>query len=630
MSAPENMFPLSSAQLGIWLAQQIDPLSPRFNFGEYFELNGRLDPVLFERALRQVVAETETLRVRIADHGGEPRQTVDVTPPWSAPFIDVSAEADGRAAAEAWMKADLAQPIELSKGPLFGFALFKTSADQFLWYARYHHVVMDGFAMSLVARRVADVYTQLCNGQVPSPRSPGSLAALLDDEAAYRASEQYASDRKYWLENLADRPDPLGPAGRPLPASDGKIRRTIYLQDECAANLHAIARRTGSTIPQIIAATAAIFLHRLIGETDLIIGLAAAARTRVSRRIPGMLANVLPLRMALHPGLSVAEAVQRTALQMRRGLRRQRFPFGDLRRDARALEDGRPVFALAVNIMPFDYSFRFADCAAVANNLSLGPVDDLALSVYDRSDGGPIRIDFDANPARYGEADLAGCQERFLRLLEAAVADPERPIGALDILGPDERRTLLHAWNDTARAVPALSLPELVAAQAARSPGRDRGGGRGRDAHLWRARGARQSARASSARARRRPGDGGRPVRRPLAGDGDGPARHSPGGRGLSAARSVLPARAARLHARRCARRRARHRGSAPRRAAARPRRPDRAARRRRRRPSPPARRPRRRSRSTRTTPPMSSTPPAPPEPPRASSSPMPASPTRS
>ncbi|MGZ8372938.1 MAG: condensation domain-containing protein, partial [Rhodoplanes sp.] len=78
MSALENMFPLSSAQLGIWFAQQINPSSPRFNFGEYVELNGRIDPALFERALRHVVAETETLRVRITDHGEEPRQTVDV------------------------------------------------------------------------------------------------------------------------------------------------------------------------------------------------------------------------------------------------------------------------------------------------------------------------------------------------------------------------------------------------------------------------------------------------------------------------------------------------------------------------------------------------------------------------
>ena len=62
---------------------------------------------------------------------------------------------------------------------------------------------------------------------------------------------------------------------------------------------------------------------------------------------------------------------------------------------------------------------------------------------------------------------LAG---RLVRLLEAAVADPDRAIGRLDILSPDERHTILREWNDTARAVAAATLPELFAAQVARTP----------------------------------------------------------------------------------------------------------------------------------------------------------------
>ena len=63
------------------------------------------------------------------------------------------------------MRADLAQPIEPTRGPLFAFALFKASSDRFFWYARYHHIVMDGFGMWLVARRVAEIYTRLSRGQ---------------------------------------------------------------------------------------------------------------------------------------------------------------------------------------------------------------------------------------------------------------------------------------------------------------------------------------------------------------------------------------------------------------------------------------------------------------------------------
>src|SRR5262249_860940 len=56
------------------------------------------------------------------------------------------------------------------------------------------------------------------------------------------------------------------------------------------------------------------------------------------------------------------------------------------------------------------------------------------------------------------------------RLLEAAVAAPEVAIGRLDILSAWERRTLLGDWNATARALAAATLPQLFAAQAAKTP----------------------------------------------------------------------------------------------------------------------------------------------------------------
>src|SRR5262249_41786985 len=42
--------------------------------------------------------------------------------------------------------------------------------------------------------------------------------------------------------------------------------------------------------------------------------------------------------------------------------------------------------------------------------------------------------------------------------------------GRLDILGPEERQTILHRWNDTAHPIAPATLPELFAAQAAKTP----------------------------------------------------------------------------------------------------------------------------------------------------------------
>ena len=128
-----HALPLSAAQLGIWFAAQLDACPFAYNIGEYIEIDGPIDPALFEQALRQIVSETETLRVRITERAGQPHQVVGDPPTFSLPLIDVSTETDARAAAEAWMRVDLAQPFAPMQGPLFAFALFKASPARFFW-----------------------------------------------------------------------------------------------------------------------------------------------------------------------------------------------------------------------------------------------------------------------------------------------------------------------------------------------------------------------------------------------------------------------------------------------------------------------------------------------------------------
>src|ERR1043166_8341523 len=230
---------LSSAQLGIWFAQKLDPGSAAYNIGESIEINGPVVLPLFERALRQVVSEAQSLRLQFFEQDGEPRQFIGEPTAWSLPIINVSAESDPRAAAETWMKADLARPIDPIAGPLFGFALFKASTRRFFWYARYHHIVLDAFGMWLIARRVARVYTALCAGE-PSPGDAfGSLADLLNEDVAYRGSGQLDEDRRYWRDALAARPEPgsLTLSNRPSSKSGSFLRATADVPASCEAGL---------------------------------------------------------------------------------------------------------------------------------------------------------------------------------------------------------------------------------------------------------------------------------------------------------------------------------------------------------------------------------------------------------
>jgi non-ribosomal peptide synthetase component F len=79
-----------------------------------------------------------------------------------------------------------------------------------------------------------------------------------------------------------------------------------------------------------------------------------------------------------------------------------------------------------------------------------------------------LRLSYQAG--LFGRSDIEALARRLTRLLEAAVADPGRAIGTLEILGAEERRTILETWNATSRVIAPATLPELFAAQVARTP----------------------------------------------------------------------------------------------------------------------------------------------------------------
>src|SRR5208283_4903520 len=166
------------------------------------------------------------------------------------------------------------------------------------------------------------------------------------------------------------------------------------------------------------------------------------------------LSNVLPLRLKVHPSMSLAELLGQAAQQMHRALLHQRYRTEDLLRDLGLLAHNQKLFANFVNFMAFERELLFGGHRATTRNLSNGPVEDLSIVVYDRADNNGVRIDFDANPALYNIDELANHQQRFLRLLGTIAADPSQPIGRIELLAPQERRQLLFEWNATARDLP--------------------------------------------------------------------------------------------------------------------------------------------------------------------------------
>jgi amino acid adenylation domain-containing protein len=461
--------PLSAAQLGLWFAQKIDPLSAAYNIGEYLEIHGVVDPTLFQLALRQVIGEAETLRIQFVELTDGPRQIIGPPSEWLLPTIDVSRDADPIHAAEAWMKADMERPLELLRDQLFMFALFKVASNRFLWYARYHHLVMDGMGAALIARRVADIYNALSLGlRVPDPTF-SSLAGLVHEDIAFRVSNHFSRDRQYWIRRLEGCPDAV--SLKTLSRPGEILRQGAYVPAETIIRLQSLTERTGATLPQIIATAVAIFLHRITGEEDIIIGHTVIARmTAASLLTPGLAMNVVPLRLMVRPQMMIADLLGAAARRMLEGLIHQNYRIADIRRDLGRIV--RPLFGMTINFMPSDYGFNFGGHCVTAHNISTGPVDDLNIVIFDRWRGNDIPIEFEARAGFYTQDSLEQYQKRFLRLLNN-MTESNKLIGELDILAPAERHSLIFELNQTEMEYPRARLvDELIGEQVGKTPDR--------------------------------------------------------------------------------------------------------------------------------------------------------------
>ncbi|MFT2019869.1 amino acid adenylation domain-containing protein [Streptomyces sp. 796.1] len=485
----EVRLPLSNGQNEIWFSQQLDPESTQFRIGEYVEIHGPIDPRLMESAIRQAVAEAEPLNSRFGDEGGVPWQVCEPLTEWDFPVLDVSAEADPDAAAEEWMRADLARVLDLTRDPLFRYALFKLGPERFAWYQGLHHIVTDAAGGALVARRTAEIYTALANGTEPGPTPLGSLRLLLNKDAEYRASDDFGKDREYWTERFQNYPEPARLAGRRAAVFESRIRETVFLSEEEAIRLRAAARAAGTHWSALMIAATAGYLHRITGEHDILLSLPVAARTDADMRtVPGMFANLLPLRIAVDGQTRIRDLLKQVSREVRKALRHQRYRKIDLARDLQLPDGGRGFNGPHVNIMSFGYDFTYDGHRVTAHNLSNGLVEDLAIMAYDRSDGTGIRIDLNANTDLYSAAELATHRRRFIDLVtEFADADAEaqqRTLGSIELLDDAEREQILFEWSGGTRPAPTSpaasptttdtpdTLPALLAAQAARTPER--------------------------------------------------------------------------------------------------------------------------------------------------------------
>ncbi|NVM79668.1 amino acid adenylation domain-containing protein [Duganella sp. SG902] len=459
--------PLSLSQRSLWLTWALAPASPAYNLAVRLRLPADVRLAPLQAALQDLVWRHEPLRtVFVTDAGGEPAQRIAPASRFELAMVDLGAEDNVTAAAQALASA----PFDLAADLPFRATLLR-SAGQADLILSAHHIAADGWSLHIAIDELAAGYAAHADGKA-APLAP--LPFQFADFAHWQRQQLQGAllERQigYWRDRLGDNHEVLAlPLDRQRGTSTAGVLAGVHADvwpEALSAALRQYARKEGATLYMVMLALFKTLLYRVTGQGDLRVGAPAANRQHAATH--GMIAYLVSLtvlRTQIDPRQPFTHLLRQVRQAVTEAQEHSDVPFDVL---VDALQPERqpgvhPLVQVKCTELPgVPRGLVIGGQPLVPEEMQAGPAHfDLSLDFTDQADGIAARWVYDATVLDASTvARLATALQNFARQL---VARPETAPHALRWTGADSR---LRGASEKFDAADVLTLWRRAVAQA--------------------------------------------------------------------------------------------------------------------------------------------------------------------
>lgn len=491
---PAEGLPLTSAQRGIAAACLVDPTSNDYVVGEFLRLSTTTTTQMGQScsdvsapadninsyetpapginhdklrlAVKHVLRETPWLNLSL--HGDADTGRLRIG--HAAVVLDHPEDSlSGSDASQRWAhalkiaRADVAKPLCLSKDRLTTARVFALSDTEAAVSLTVHHLLLDGYGVHLVLRRILRTYLFLIGKSLP-PLPWGDPSAVVTEENAYERSADAEADHSYWathppkpgathsfnLPRSSDQTSSVAEAGSPT---------TIRCRPDFDLDIIAAAHNCSTT--DLLLAAHAIVLSRWSGSRDVIIGIPLMNRLgSAAAQAPTCTVNVLPVAVHVTPTTSTASFLHDVSTQLSKLRAHSRFRSESLLSLHGHLAAGTQPTGTELNIKVFGSLPHTPGLQASIEPIAEGPLDDVSISVL--FDGTGIAFSFTA-PTGTSSDSVSELALEFTQILESFAAPGDRPLGQLgaEKLGPSGSVSARKKATATQSIAIASKLPPV-------------------------------------------------------------------------------------------------------------------------------------------------------------------------
>ncbi|TCP59049.1 amino acid adenylation domain-containing protein [Tumebacillus sp. BK434] len=473
-----DTIPLSYAQQRLWFLDQLAPDSSAYNMPAAFKLHGKLNVAAVQQSFREIVRRHESLRTSFQLVEETAVQVISPQTELEVRMIDLTNFADRARETELRRLAveDATAPFDLQQGPLLRAALVRLESEEHALLVNMHHIISDGWSMSVLIEEFAALYSAFSQHQ-PSPLSelPVQFADYAIWQRRWMQGEVLRDQLDYWKSKLGgDLPVlemPTDPV--PEPNRGQSARQELTLSPNLTRQLTKLSHEAGASPFMTLLAAFKTLLHRLTGQEDLIVGTPIAGRGLVETEgLIGLLLNTVALRTDLSGAPTFREVLGRVRETVLEAFARQEVPFEKI------VEEIQPDRNLNRNPV-FDIMVNFVNTPSrhlILPGLTLSDLENdgataskFQMSLYISEYAEQLNLSLVYQSALFSTERMEAFMEQFRLLLQQIATEPNGQVNNYPLVTEAARSKL----PDPAAPIQEPQYPivgELIAAWERRAP----------------------------------------------------------------------------------------------------------------------------------------------------------------
>lgn len=480
----KSAYPLSPSQYRLWIQSQMEKESSSYNIPEYLFLDSSYDIDNLKKAIWGVIERHEILRTTFKsdDLGNAQQYIVDSSEfNFEIGYEDFRSEETPKQSAMEYIQNDSFKSFDLEKGPLLRVCLLQINTSEYVLYYNMHHIISDGWSMSVLSRDILAYYNHLTNEE---PLNLPELSIQYKDYAEWQLkeleSDNYKKYKTYWLNKLSgDLPLldlPTNKQRPPIRTYNGE-RLSLSLSKDDSDAIKGFVKEKGGTLFMFLLSSLKTLFFKYTGQDDMLVGSPIAGRgdSELENQI-GFYINTLVLRSSLNAEMSFDDFFEQQKQTLIEAYSNQYYPFDQLLGELNVKREAsrNVLFDVIVEMQ----NIVEGNESPSPNIEKIGTVQDegIAMAKLDATftfseQGNHIGLDLNYNTDVYDKEMMKKVLEHYQVLVQKIIAESHKSLGSLEYLLDTEVNEILQDFNKTNIDYPeGLNVLDLFKTQVAKTP----------------------------------------------------------------------------------------------------------------------------------------------------------------